>query len=44
MCVLLLKAPDDFVELMADLQSCMQKAQERKSKRKKKAGGTTSPY
>ncbi|XP_062309890.1 myb-binding protein 1A-like protein isoform X2 [Osmerus eperlanus] len=34
----LFKAPDDFVELMTDLQSCMQKAQERKSKRRKKSG------
>uniref|UniRef100_A0A674AAA1 MYB binding protein (P160) 1a n=1 Tax=Salmo trutta TaxID=8032 RepID=A0A674AAA1_SALTR len=33
----LFKAPEDLVDLMQDLQNCMEKAQEKKSKKKKRA-------
>lgn len=36
------KAPEDLVDLMQDLQNCMAKAQEKKSK-KKATGKTTYP-
>lgn len=34
-----LKAPEELLDVLRDLQSCMDKAQEKKSKRKKKQKG-----
>lgn len=36
MSLFLLKAPEDLLDIMKDLQSCMDKAQEKKAKKKKK--------
>lgn len=36
--VLLLKAPEELLDIMKDLQSCVDKAQEKKAKKKKKQG------
>lgn len=32
------KAPEELLDTMKDLQSCMERAQEKKSKKKKKKG------
>ncbi|CDQ73702.1 unnamed protein product [Oncorhynchus mykiss] len=38
----LFKAPEDLVDLMQDLQNCMEKAQEKKSKKKKAVTGSAT--
>lgn len=37
--VFLLQAPDELLDTMKDLQSCVDKAQEKKAKKKKKKQG-----
>lgn len=40
--VFLPKAPEELLDIMKDLQSCVDKAQEKKAKKKKKKQGETS--
>lgn len=37
--VFLLQAPEELLDIMKDLQSCVDKAQEKKAKKKKKKQG-----
>lgn len=37
--VFLVKAPEELLDIMKDLQSCVDKAQEKKAKKKKKKQG-----